>query len=569
MNTGYNPAATAEFRAARDLLLRLQGDHAGAVAAFRWPAPDRFNWGLDWFDQVARGNERTAVRIVSADDSVAQVSYAELAARSDRVANWLRARGVGRGDRLLLMLDNCLAVWEAMVAAIKLGAVVIPTYTSVSGRDLEDRLRRGEVAHVLTDARFAERFADAPVLLNRMCVGPAPRGWFSYDESFSAAEEFVPDAETMASDPLFVYFTSGTTSAPKMVLHTHASYPIGHLSGMFWNGLRPGDIHANVSAPGWAKHAWSSFFGPFAAEATVLSIEVPAGQPQRLLQVLRREQATSLCAPPTAWRTLVQHELGERPAALRELTSVGEPLNPEVIEQVGRAWGLTIRDGYGQTEVTAMVGNTVGSVVKPGAMGRPLPGYRIALLDPVTGAPATEGEICVDLGDRPAAVMSGYLGSPEKTAQVFADGWYRTGDIATIDADGYLTYVGRRDDVFKSFDHRISPFELESVLVEHPLVSEAAVIPVPHPVGMFVPKAYVSLAAGAPPRREAARSILEHARSRLAAHQQIAILQFATLPKTVSGKIRRAELRSAPSDSAIEWRIDDLLGSMVRAAPGL
>lgn len=572
--TGHSPTATEQFRTARDLLLELREDHTGAAARFRWPRPERFNWALDWFDQVARNNDRDAVRIVPVSGPVVGVSYAELARRSDQVANWLRRQGVRRGDRMLLMLDNQIAVWESLLAAMKLGIVVVPTYTSISGPDLDDRLHRGRIGHILTQAGLTDRFARTPAHLTRICTGDPVPGWLGYADTHQASDTFVPDAETKADDPLFVYFTSGTTSAPKMVEHTHASYPIGHLSGMYWNGLRPGDVHANVSAPGWAKHAWSSFFGPFNAEATVLSVQVPPGRPQHLIDVLRAQGATSLCAPPTAWRTLIQHDLGGRPHALREATSVGEPLNPEVIDQVRRAWGITVRDGYGQTEVTALVGNTAGSPVKPGSMGRPLPGYPIAILDPRTGRPAREGEICIDLSDRPAGVMTGYLHDEQKTARVFADGYYHTGDIATQDEDGYLTYVGRQDDVFKSFDYRISPFELESVLLQHPAVAEVAVVPVPHPVGMFVPKAYVTLAEGPQPDASTARSILSFTADRLAPHQRIAELEFAALPKTTSGKIRRNELRLLGHDAAAGaptacWQTQDLLGHALQTAPGL
>lgn len=554
-------SAYRQFRAARDLLLRHDRDHEAAVAAFRWPRPERFNWATDWFDRIARGNDTVAVRVVDADRCLGQVTYAELSRRSHQVANWLSGQGLGPGSRLLLMLDNCIEVWEATIAAIRLGAVVIPTYTSVSGRDLDDRVHRGGATHVLTHAGLAGRFtADR---LHRMCVGGTPAGWHRYEDSAGAPDVRTVAADTRGDDPLFVYFTSGTTSVPKMVGHTHASYPIGHLIGMYFNGLRPGDVHLNVAAPGWAKHAWSSFFGPLNAEATVVSARAEADRPDRLLEVVRREGATSLCAPPTVWRALAAGDLGERPARLREVTSVGEALNPETIDKVRRAWDLTVRDGYGQTEATAMIGNTPGSAVKPGSMGRPLPGYRIALLDPLTGRAGTEGEICVALDDAPVGIMTGYLGDDQRTAEAFARGWYHTGDIARADGDGYLTHLGRADDLFKAYGQRISPFELESVLVEHPMVAEAAVTPVAHPTGQ-APKAFVAAAPGVEPSREVAANILRYTAERLAPHQQIDVLEFATLPKTMSGKIRRAELRVATGTSGQSWRRSDLLAEAAR-----
>jgi acetyl-CoA synthetase len=463
---------------------------------------------------------------------------------------------------------------------MKVGAVVIPTYTSVSGWDLADRIERGAVTHVLTEASLTARFARFAGELTRMSTGSAPEGWLDYAAAEAEPVEFEPGFRTRADELLFIYFTSGTTSRPKMVGHTHTSYPVGHLTGMYWNALRPGDVHANVSAPGWAKHAWSSFFGPFNAEATVLSIETPAGDARAFIDALRSAGATSVCAPPTVWRMLMQAELGPRPARLRDATSVGEPLNPEVIARIEQAWGLTVRDGYGQTEVTAMVGNTVGAQVLPGSLGRPLPGYRVVLIDPDTGLEADEGELCVDLGERPTPIMAGYLDDEDKTAQVFAHGYYHTGDIAVRDEAGRLTYVGRRDDVFKSFDHRISPFEVESALLEHPHVAEAAVIPVPDPVGTCVPKAFVQLAPGVSAHREIARSILEFSANRLAPHQRPAAIEFGELPKTTSGKIRRAQLREGERMRALErhscgigagvsWSARELLGATARSAPGL
>ncbi|MFD9701397.1 AMP-binding protein [Lentzea sp. NPDC059081] len=541
-------AENERFRAARDLLLDLREDHDAACARFRWPRFERFNWALDWFDPVAGDSAREAVRIVDGD-AVTSATYAELSQRSGQVANWLRGRGVARGDRVLVMLDNQLATWEVLLAAMKLGAVVVPAYTTISAGDLADRLERGGVGHVVTADALTGRFAGIADHLTRICVGAPVPGWAPYDDAGAESSDYTPDRATDADDPLFLYFTSGTTSRPKLALHTHTSYPVGHLSSMYWNGLLPGDRHLNISAPGWAKHAWSSFFAPFDAEATLLTVRGGVAAAPEVLDALVSQGTTTFCAPPTVWRMLLQRDLGHRPAALREAGSVGEPLNPEVIDRVRRAWGLTVRDGYGQSETTAQIGTSPGLPVRPGSMGKPLPGYRIVLLDPATGEPGDEGEICVDLADRPVGVMPGYLGDPEKNARTFSGGVYHTGDVAQRDADGYLTYVGRSDDVFKSYDYRISPFELESVLLRHDAVAEAAVVPAPDPIGLVVPKAFVTPAEGCPPSAETARSILRFAAGNLAPHQWIRRLEFAVLPKTTSGKIRRAELRTAHQPS--------------------
>jgi acetyl-CoA synthetase len=352
---------------------------------------------------------------------------------------------------------------------------------------------------------------------------------------------------TRATDPLLLYFTSGTTAKPKLVLHTHASYPVGHLSTMYWIGLREGDIHQNVSSPGWAKHAWSSFFAPWNAGATIFVLEQARFSARRTVEWLNKVGVNTFCAPPTVWRLMILDDLGPRPGALRELVSAGEPLNPEVIERVRRVWGLTVRDGYGQTETTALVGNSPGQEVRLGSMGRPLPGYQVVLLDG-QGREAQEGEVALRLSPRPLGLMVGYHDDTERTGAVMADGYYRTGDEASLDAEGYLHYVGRGDDVFKSSDYRISPFELESALIEHALVAEAAVVPSPDPVRTSLPKAFVALKPGVPATAETARDILLFCKERLAPYKRIRAIEFTELPKTVSGKIRRVQLRSQEKD---------------------
>ena len=541
------------FLAARDFLVAHRERWADACAGFRWPALDRFNWALDYFDPMARGNDRTALWIVRDDASTAagqaeqRLSFADLSARSDRLANALRDLGARRGDRLLLMLPNVVQTWETILACMKLGVVVVPATPQLGTRDLADRFERGGIRHVVTDGDGAIKFGDLPGDYTRLIVGSDLAGWTRFETTYAARGGFTADGETRATDPFLLYFTSGTTAKPKLVLHTHASYPVGHLSTMYWIGLREGDVHWNISSPGWAKHAWSSVFAPWNAGATVFVYDYQRFDARRVLDTIVRCGVTTLCAPPTVWRMLVGEDLAAWRPALREVVGAGEPLNPEVIDRVRRAWGLTIRDGYGQTETTAQVGNSPGQAVKPGSMGRPLPGYRVELLD-ADGEPADEGEICLPLtgpegSSRPLGLMTGYQDDESRSTGAMRGGYYHTGDVARRDADGYITYVGRSDDVFKSSDYRISPFELESALVEHPLVVEAAVVPSPEATRLSVPKAFIVLRR-AEPSRETALEIFRFVRERLPGYKRVRRIEFAELPKTISGKIRRVELRA-------------------------
>ncbi|MER5295210.1 AMP-binding protein [Streptomyces pharetrae] len=560
--------ATEDFRQARDFLLAHREDYGTAYDGFAWPRPQHFNWALDWFDVIADGNDRTALHIVEEDGAETRLSFAELSDRSDRVANWLRARGVTAGDRVLVMLGNQAELWETALAAMKLRAVVIPATPLLGAADLRDRVDRGRVRHAIVRAADTGKFDEVPGDYTRIAVGGAPGGtaagapagsWLPYEEAYTAPAGFTPDGPTRADDPLMLYFTSGTTARPKLVEHTHTSYPVGHLATMYWIGLEPGDVHLNISSPGWAKHAWSNLFAPWNAEATVFLLNYTRFDAARLMAEMDRVGVTTFCAPPTVWRMLIQADLGALRTRPREAVAAGEPLNPEVIEQVRRAWGVTIRDGFGQTETAVQVANTPGQPLKTGSMGRPSPGYRVELLDPVTGAPgATEGEIALDLAQRPVGLMTGYHGDPDRTAEAMAGGYYRTGDVAARDEDGYLTYIGRSDDVFKASDYKISPFELESALLEHEAVAEAAVVPAPDALRLAVPKAYVVLADGWTPGPDTAKVLFEHSREVLAPYKRIRRLEFADLPKTVSGKIRRVELRQATAaGSDAEYREED------------
>lgn len=557
---------TDRYRGARDQLVATIADYDRAVQEFVWPQiSGTFNWAIDWFDAIARGNDRTALWIVEEDGSEQKVTFAEMAQRSDCVAAWLRGLGVGKGDRVLLMLGNQVELWESMLAIAKLGAVIMPTTGALGPGDLSDRIARGAARFVIVNTADAVKFAEVPGDYTRIAVGAAPAGWHRYADAYEAAPHRF-EACTTVDDPMLIYFTSGTTSRPKLVEHSQVSYPVGHLTTMAWIGVKPGDVHLAISSPGWAKHAWSCFFAPWIAEATIFVYNYARFDAAALLAQLRRAKINTFCAPPTVWRMLIQAELGERPEGLREILGAGEPLNPDVIAQVEKAWGLTIRDGFGQTETTLQVGNTPGQPVKPGSMGRPMPGVPVVLVDPISGDLADEGEICLDLAAHPHNLMTGYLGDPQRNEAVMAGGYYHTGDVACRDEDGYITYIGRTDDVFKSSDYKVSPFELESVLIEHPAVVEAAVVPQPDDTRLSVPKAYVALAEGWEANADTAKDVMAYARDHLAPYLKVRRVEFFDLPKTISGKIRRVELRKredaaheAGEPISTEYRYEDLV----------
>ncbi|HET7140795.1 MAG TPA: AMP-binding protein [Arthrobacter sp.] len=547
-------SVTDDFRAARDRLLALRTDYHQAGREFEWPRFTEFNFALDWFDQIAADPEKAtnpALVIVEQDGSATRRSFADLAARSNQVANWLRSQGMRRGDRMIIMLGNQVELWELMLAGIKLGIVLIPTTTLMGPADLAERVERGEAGWAAVGRSNIGKFAGVPGdyrLIEIGGIGPdtdtaANADALQYTDSTTAAVTFTADAPTLADETLLLYFTSGTTSKAKLVEHTHTSYPVGHLSTMYWIGLEPGDVHLNVASPGWGKHAWSNFFAPWIAEACVFVYNYDRFDARALMEQMDRERVTSFCAPPTVWRMLIQADLKVLKTPPTKVVSAGEPLNAEVIDQVQRAWGQTIRDGFGQTETTVQVANTPSQPVTIGAMGQPLPGYDVVLVDPNTGEEADDGELCLRLDPRPVGLMKSYYGDAERTAEAFRGGYYHTGDMASRDKRGVITYVGRDDDVFKSSDYRLSPFELESVLLEHPAVAEAAVVPSPDALKLSVPKAYVVLAAGLEPGPELAEDILRYCREHLAPFKRIRRLEFAALPKTISGKIRRVELR--------------------------
>ncbi|MGE5085992.1 MAG: AMP-binding protein, partial [Bacillota bacterium] len=433
--------ATELFKESRDFLISHRTEYEIAYKNYRRPQLENFNWALDWFDVLAKNNTQTALWIVRNHHGQwldQKISYQEMSSRSSKVARYLQKLGMKRGDAILIMLPNVLPLWETILAVMKLGGIVVPTSTQATETDLQDRVQRGLIKFILTDAEGSEKVEKSNITspLTLILTGAEQTGWKNYESSLSETEDFVVEGFSKATDPFLLYFTSGTTAKPKLVLHTHQSYPVGHLSTMYWIGIQEGDVHQNISSPGWAKHAWSSFFAPWNAGATILVHDYSRFNAKESLEVLSRCQVNTLCAPPTVWRMLILENLGQKPPHLRELVGAGEPLNPEIIDVVQNAWGLQIRDGFGQTETTAQIGNSPGQRVKLGSMGRPLPGYVPVLLNEKEEE-ALEGEIALKLSpERPLGLMQGYQDDPERTAKVMAHGYYRTGDEASLDEEG-------------------------------------------------------------------------------------------------------------------------------------
>ncbi|HIW45512.1 MAG TPA: AMP-binding protein [Candidatus Yaniella excrementigallinarum] len=543
-----------QYRAARDRLMAL--DLNEAVEQFSWPHLENFNFGLDWFDVIAKNPDRSdqPALIVTGDAGTQILTFAQLSARSTQVAGWLQSLGVTRGDKFMMMLDNEVELWEAMLASIKIGAVILPTTVMLDAKALASRIQRANVDWILTNPQNIykiqklAKFGVDPNSLGIVVTGKETiSNTYAYTDAYSCNREFVIDGPTPADAEMLVYFTSGTTSEPKMVLHTQQSYSVGHFSTLYWLGVDSDDVHLNISSPGWGKHAWSSFFAPWIGEATVLAVNYARFDPANVLDVIAKFEVTSLCAPPTVWRMLVHADMGRLNNPPTNALSAGEPLNLATLQQVQHAWGVTIRDGYGQTETTLQIATTPGLEVAAGALGKPLPGFHIELVDEVTGKlidGAGTGQVALRLGPEPVGLTPGYYLDAERNVEAFGSELYLTGDLMSRDAKGIYTYVGRADDLFKASDYKLSPFELENGLMGYPAISEVAVVPSPDPIRTAVPKAYVVLAPGYLPTAETAHDIFSHARTTLQPYARIRRLEFVTeLPKTVSGKIRRVTLR--------------------------
>ncbi|HLG63429.1 MAG TPA: AMP-binding protein [Ktedonosporobacter sp.] len=536
-------------------------DYEAERRNFHLEVPEYFNFATDVMGKWASDPNKLAMLWVGQDGAERSLTFAHFSAASSRAANAFAELGIKKGDRVLVMLPRFPEWWESVLGLMKLGAIPIPCTTLLTPKDIQFRAEVAEAQSFITDAEGAPKFDqvrnECPTIKYAILVdqsGAERSGWVNYHQIVARAPAEFTGSKTRSDDPCLVYFTSGTVGYPKMVLHTHASYPIGHtITGKYWLDLHEDDLHWNLSEMGWAKAAWSNLFGPWIMGAAMF-IQDARGKFNAIetLEMLNKYPITTLCAPPTAYRMLVLDEpmaymKAHPPKALRHCVGAGEPLNPEVIKVWEETTGMTIRDGYGQTETVLLCANFPPLQVKPGSMGKPSPGFDVSVIDHDGSElpPDKEGDIAVRVKPhRPTWMFKEYWRNPEASAACIRGDWYITGDRAYKDKDGYFWFVGRADDVIISAGYRIGPFEVESALKEHPAVAESAVIASPDEMRGEIVKACIILAPGYKPSDELAGEIQEHVKRVTAPYKYPREIEFVdSLPKTISGKIRRVELR--------------------------
>ncbi|MGA1847037.1 acyl-CoA synthetase [Deferribacter abyssi] len=541
-----------DFLKMRDFLLNAKS-YEEAKKGFKWPEVDTFNWAIDYFDKIAQDNHTQALIWADEDGLSKTLTFDELRRKTNQVANFLEDMGIKKGDRIFVIVEAIPEVHELTLALMKIGAVFIPGTTILPAKDISDRIIRGNVKLLITQDRYMEKMEHISDearsnLIGLINIGTIEKdGWINYKTYKNYSEEFTPKEKTKATDECYLFFTSGTTAKPKLVIHTH-SYPIGHLTTMYWINAKKGDIHYNISAPGWAKYAWSSIFAPWNAEATIFIFKYEKFEAQTVLKAMEKYSVTSLCAPFSVLKLLALEDLSKYNLKLRNVVSAGEPLIPEVVKKVEESLGgIPIREGYGQTETTALIGNFPGEPRKPLSFGKPAPGFDIAILDENFNEvkPGEEGQICLKIHpNRPLGLLARY-DDKEVNEKVFHDKWYQTSDSAYMDEDGYFFFIGRTDDIFKSLDYRISPFEVESEISEHPAILEVGVVPTLDERDRTVPKAFIVLKPDYRPSKETALDIFKFIRERMAPYKRPRAIEFLQeFPKTISAKIMRKELRA-------------------------
>ena len=546
-----------------DLILIIEQREYNKLLDCTIEVPNKFNWVKDVFEPlIVRAHaDRNMLELVNDNSSEsATITYKQGSEKCDQLLNLLRKQDVQQGDDVFIMCGLNEGLCISYLAAIKGGLILIPAATILTVSDIVYRFEKATPKVIIADKDSAEKMEQALLQYNnpvkvKLLLDGERNGWTSYSMIVEEEKEAIA-ADTNKDDDLFWFFTSGTTGMPKVAVHTQSSYPLGHLTTAAWIGLKEGDKHFNISQPGWAKFAWSSVFAPLNLGATVFAY-VTKGRfiAGNYLKIIQDHKVTTLCAPPTALRMLINENLNEYKFSLRECVSAGEPLNAEVIKIWKDGTGLEIRDGYGQTESTCMICNLPGSKIRFGSMGKPTFIYDMMIADADGNElPVHEtGQVAVRMhAEGFRGIFKSYIGDEEKQKQVFKHGLYYTGDKAYKDEDGYYWFVGRDDDVIKSSDYRIGPFEIESVLLEIDEVLESAVVGSPHPIKGQEVKAFIVLVPGTGGTKELSDKVFTYCRKHLAPYKVPRLLEFVTeLPKTISGKIRRVELRATEEQQKI------------------
>lgn len=539
----------------------------GNVSDYTFKVPEKFNFAYDVIDLIAAAEpQRRAMYWCNEIGEEHTFSFADMSKASDQAASFFLQQGIRRGDKVVLILKRHYQFWFAILGLHKIGAVGIPATNQLHEKDLLYRFEAAEVRAVLctSEGEVGSEVEKAAAAYNKplvlMMAKGAREGWLDFDAGMLSAPPFqrpTGEAEPVISDTMLLYFTSGTTGMPKMVTHDF-SYPLGHIpTAKYWHKVDPDGLHLTVSETGWAKSVWGKLYGQWFMEAGIDVFDFDRFDPHVMLNHISSAGVTTFCSPPTIYRFLIREDLKQYDLSkLQHCTIAGEALNPEVYEQFLRATGLELKEGYGQTEMTLAVVTNYWMKTKPGSMGKPSPVYNIALLDdqnqevPV----GQSGEICVRTGDtKLPGMFSGYYKDDELTASVWHDGYYHTGDLAWMDEDGYLWFVGRTDDIIKSSGYRIGPFEVESVLMEHPAVLECAITGVPDPVRGQVIKATVVLSRGYTASDDLRAELQDYVKTHTAPYKYPRILEFVSeLPKTISGKIRRVQIRADSNEDTSE-----------------
>lgn len=544
----------------RDFILNVKS-YEEAVKGFKWPRITKFNWATDYFDIIAENNNKTALIFADTDGNEESVTFEEMRIRSNKVANFLSDLGIQKGDRVMLMMDASVEIYELFLGIMKAGGSIIPASTLLSPADISDRIISGNVKYIVAHQKYVDKIDGAGEALYRLkgliCIKEPQKDctcetkenipcWVDYDEYKKYESDFESNFITFSTDNLFLFFTSGTTSKPKLVMHPH-HYPVGHLTTMYWLGLQPDDIHYNISSPGWAKFIWSSFLAPWNAGCTTFTLKYDQFDPDKVLEAMDKYKITSLCAPLSVWKLFGTRDFTKYNLSLKKMVSAGEPVNPEISKMAKELTGVELREGYGQTETTLMIGTFPGMKAKPGSIGKVAPGYEVKILDQKLDevSPGRDGQICAATYPvKPLGLLTAYEDA-NLNKNIFKGGWYLTGDTAYMDEEGYFHFVGRVDDVFKSLDYRISPFEVESEIIEHPAVLEVGVIPTVDDRNRIVPKAFIVLNDEYTPNRKMALEIFRFIRDNMAPYKRPRSIEFLSeFPKTISAKVMRKDLRA-------------------------